>query len=394
MELVRTVPIQDPGPLIAAAPFADSLLWLHGDEGMAGWGIAARFEVSGPGRFEHARRWFRRWLAQRNVDDRVGLPGSGPVAFGSFTFDHGPGRSVFVIPQVLIARRGGASWMTTVGDPCHPDGTVPDPLPNVRWLAEPDAEERWHKQVSRAVDDIRSGRLHKVVLARDVRGLLGGPFDPRMAVSRLHDRFPGCWTFAVDGLVGASPELLTGRFGRMVKSLVLAGTDWPGGAIGLGTEKTAVEHELAADSAEDVLRAHCSELDVHEPHELQLANVTHLATRISGTLRHNVDALTLASRLHPTAAVCGTPFREALALLRELENLDRGRYAGPVGWQDARGDGEWCIALRCAEVTGPNLRLFAGCGIVGDSNPTSEWHETEAKLGAIRDLFAEPTCVK
>ncbi len=280
------------------------------------------------------------------------------------------------------------------GRPCHPDGTVPDPLPNVRWLAEPDARDRWHKQVTRAVDDIRAGRLHKVVLARDVRGLLGGPFDPRTAVSRLNERFPGCWTFAVDGLVGASPELLTGRFGRMVKSLVLAGTDWPGGAIGLGTEKTAVEHELAADSAEDVLRAHCSELDVHEPHELQLANVTHLATRISGTLSHNVDALTLASRLHPTAAVCGTPFREALALLRELENLDRGalRRPGRLAGHARRRRMVHRAAVRRGE--GPDLRLFAGCGIVGDSNPTSEWHETEAKLGAIRDLFAEPSCVK
>ncbi|WP_214110953.1 isochorismate synthase [Acrocarpospora catenulata] len=387
MERVQTVKIADPGSLLEVAPHAGAMLWLRGGDGMVAWGEAARFTASGPDRFDLARRWWRSWTAAGRISDEVELPGTGPVAFGSFTFDDGPGDSVLIVPRVVVGRRDGICWKTTVGDPGPAPRTPWATLPDVDWRAEPGARARWYGAVARAVREIRDGRLAKVVLARDVRGRLGGPFDPRAAGARLTERFPSCWAFAVDGLVGASPELLTERIGRSVTSLVLAGTAWPGGGPALSTPKNAVEHELAADSAVAVLAEFCERLEVPRPHVLQLANVAHLATRITGTLRGHTDALALAGRLHPTAAVCGTPSLTALSVIRTLEGLDRERYAGPVGWQDARGDGEWCIALRCARVRGKELRLFAGCGIVGDSNPAAEWQETEAKLGAIRDIF-------
>ncbi|GIH29334.1 isochorismate synthase [Acrocarpospora phusangensis] len=387
MEVVRTVKIDDPGALLEVAPHAGATLWLRGGDGMVAWGEAARFETSGPDRFDLARRWWRRWTAASRISDEIEGPGTGPIAFGSFTFDDGPGTSTLIVPRVVVGRRDGIAWRTTVGEPGEESRTAWARLPHVDWSAEPGARAHWHSAVAQAVRDIQLGLLEKVVLARDVRGRLAGPFDARSAVSRLTERFPSCWAFAVDGLVGASPELLAARVGREVTSLVLAGTSWPGGAHALATPKNSAEHSLAADSAIAVLEEYCDSLDVATPHVLRLANVTHLATRITGVLRGRTDALALAGRLHPTAAVCGTPTHQALRLLRSLEGLDRDRYAAPVGWQDSRGDGEWCIALRCARVRGRELRLFAGCGIVAGSGPAAEWQETEAKLGAVRDIF-------
>ncbi|GAA0981635.1 chorismate-binding protein [Acrocarpospora macrocephala] len=387
MELVRTVKIDDPGSLLEVAPHAGATLWLRGGDGMVAWGEAARLEISGPDRFDLARRWWRRFTAVSRISDEVERPGSGPIVFGSFTFDDGPGKSVLIVPRVVIGRRDGIAWKTTVGDPEELPRVPWDPLPHVDWRPEPGARARWHSAVTQAVQDIKADRLEKVVLARDLRGRLASPFDPRTALARLTERFPSCWSFAVDGLVGASPELLASRHGRDITSLVLAGTAWPGGAHNLVTPKNSVEHSLAADSAIAVLEAYCDTLDVPTPHVLRLANVTHLATMITGTLSGDTDALALAGRLHPTAAVCGTPTHQARELLRSLECLDRDRYAAPVGWQDSRGDGEWCIALRCARVSGQELRLFAGCGIVAGSSPAAEWQETEAKLGAVRDIF-------
>jgi menaquinone-specific isochorismate synthase len=231
--------------------------------------------------------------------------------------------------------------------------------------------------VGRAVDRIAAGDVDKVVLARDLEARAERSIDLRWLLRNLAARYPGCWTFAVDGLVGATPELLVRLERGLVHSRVLAGTirrtgddahDLALAGSLARSSKDLEEHEYAVRSLADALAPHCSSMNVPEtPFVLHLPNVMHLATDVAGVLADGVTALALAEALHPTAAVCGTPTTAARDLIRELEGMDRGRYAGPVGWMDGRGDGEWGIALRCAEVDpadGSRLRLLAGCGIV------------------------------
>jgi menaquinone-specific isochorismate synthase len=253
--------------------------------------------------------------------------------------------------------------------------------------------------VAAAIERIRAGELSKVVLARDLFARAEGPVDVRHVLRALAESYPQCFTFTVDGLVGATPELLIRRFGTAVCSRVLAGTAWrsPDGDAEPDAElaarlwdstKEQEEHAYAARSAADALRPHCSDLIVPTaPTVLALPNVVHLATEVTGTLRSGAGALALAGLLHPTAAVCGTPTPAAARVIADLEGMDRGRYAGPVGWMDAAGDGEWGIALRCAQVEDDRLRLFAGCGIVAASDPDVELAETQAKFLAVRDTL-------
>jgi menaquinone-specific isochorismate synthase len=391
--------------LLDLLPAAGGHAWVRGGSGMVGWGEAARFSVSGPERFSRAQRWWADWCAHARVEDEVSGPGTGPVAFASFTFDSGPAESVVIVPAVLVGHRKGRMWLTTV----HPDGQ-PEPVPAeddphagspgtvVGWTSGSRPREHWARAVAEAIGRISAGELDKVVLARDVVAELDGPLDSPGLLSRMAESYPDCWTFSVDGLVGATPELLVRRSGDRVTSRVLAGTVRRANASEdglvealLGSDKDLEEHEYAVHSVAESLAAHCADLDVPAaPHVLMLANVAHLATDLTGSLVDGAPALALAASLHPTAAVCGTPTERALALIRELEGMDRGRYAGPVGWIDAHGDGELGIALRCAAVEdsprgrATALRLFAGCGIVAGSDPEAEIAESEAKLDAVR----------
>ena len=252
------------------------------------------------------------------------------------------------------------------------------------------------------MDRIKAGLLQKVVLARDLHASVSGPIDERLLLGRLADRYPDCYTFACGGLVGATPELLIKRQGLQISSLVLAGTAPRGNnpardaALGtalLASAKDTEEHGYAAAGVRESLAPLCDELTVApRPALLRLANVQHLATTISGRLAVGADGtspsvLALADALHPTAAVCGTPAETAMELIRELEGMDRGRYAGPVGWVDSAGNGEWCIALRCAELKGTRARLFAGGGIVADSDPAAELAETQAKFRPMQSAL-------
>jgi menaquinone-specific isochorismate synthase len=236
-------------------------------------------------------------------------------------------------------------------------------------------------------------------LARDLLAVLGAPLDLRWPLNRLAERYPACWTYSVRGLFGATPEMLVRLEDGLVTSRVLAGTirrsdddahDLALAASLARSSKDLEEHEYAVRSVADALDAHCSSVNVPEsPFVLHLPNVMHLATDIAGVVSDESSSLQLAAALHPSAAVCGTPTPVALSMIAELEQMDRGRYAGPVGWQDAAGNGEWGIALRCAEVSEDpsRLRLFAGCGIVADSVPDAELAETQAKLVPIRDAL-------
>ena len=251
-----------------------------------------------------------------------------------------------------------------------------------------------------AVAAIRTGSLRKVVLARDVFATAAEPIDARVVLRRLADRYPDCFTFACDGLVGATPELLVRRDGRQVSALVLGGTaprsgdpaqDETLGAALLASAKNTEEHAYAVASIRDGLGPLCDVLEIEpRPSLLKLPNLQHLGTHIRGTLTDNgtpKSVLALAAAVHPPAAVCGTPTAAALELIRELEHMDRERYAGPVGWVDAEGNGEWGIALRCAQLSGRTARLFAGCGIVAGSEPAAELAETLVKLQPMRDAL-------
>jgi menaquinone-specific isochorismate synthase len=259
---------------------------------------------------------------------------------------------------------------------------------------------QWEEAVAEAVAAIRAGGLRKVVLARDLFASATGPIDARAVLGRLARRYPDCFTFACDGLIGATPELLVRRAGRQVSALVLGGTAPRGGdpaqdeALGselLASAKNTEEHAYAVASIRDALRPLCDMLDVEaRPALLKLPNLQHLGTQVRGTLtdsRAPKSALALAAAVHPPAAVCGTPPGAALELIRELEQMDRERYAGPVGWVDAEGNGEWGIALRCAQLSGGTARLFAGCGIVAGSDPAAELAETLVKFQPMRDAL-------
>ena len=394
---VRTRPLDDPGNLLALLPSGDAVSWVRNGEGMVGWGVAASLEVSGTERFSRAQRWWSRLCNGAAIDDTVAMPGTGPVAFASFAFDPEPGSSIIIVPRVLVGRRRGQSWITVIGSDGDPRGelravSVPERPRDVQWTEGTRSDEEWKQSVDEAIARIDRRELDKVVLARDIFATVEGPLDARSMLSSLAHSYPSCWTFSVGGLIGATPELLVRRTGDLVTSRVLAGTVWRQGDAAaealLASPKNLSEHEYAVRSVARALAAHCTDLDVPDgPNVLQLANVQHLSTDVTGRLADDVPVLALAALLHPTAAVCGTPTERALEVIRELEGMDRGRYAGPVGWFDAAGDGEFGIALRCAQVDQDlgRIRAFAGCGIVSGSNSAQELAESNAKLVPIRD---------
>jgi menaquinone-specific isochorismate synthase len=402
--VVRTVPVEEPNGLLGLLTDRSGMAWVRRGEGFVGFGEAVRIDAgTGPERFSRAAERLAEAAGNADVHDEVGLPGSGLVAFGSFSFDPRTPGSVLVVPETVLGRRGGTTWLTVCGEPAEqPDPPPPPPLrppDRVRYAGSSIPDHLWLDAVAQALKRISAGDVDKVVLARDYAVWDREPFDVRVLARRLASRFPACFTFVCDGLVGAPPELLVRRIGAEVESAALAGSAPRGGdekedaALGEAlsrSDKDRLEHALTVASVRDVLAPVCEDIDVEEaPHLLRLDNVQHLETRVRGRLADpRLTALDLAAALHPTAAVGGVPRERALAMVRELEQMDRGRYAGPVGWVDARGDGEWGIALRCADIEGARARLFAGAGIVEGSLPEAELEETRLKLGAMQSAFS------
>jgi len=401
---VTTTPIPDPGDLLARLAADRPVAWVRRGDGLVGWGEAARLEVgAGTGRFGRANAAFARWCDGARIEDPLQLPGSGPVAYASLTFDRDAEGSVVTIPRVVLGRRDRQAWLTVVSDADHPRSTeLPPVLPlppptRVRYAGASVGEVEWLEAVAVAARTVAAGELEKVVLARDLKVWAAEPLDTRTVARRLAERFDDCWTFLSHGLVGATPELLVRRVGRDMTSLVLAGSA-PRGATAaedarLGealaaSEKDRVEHEVAVASVLDRLREVTDVVEADaRPWLLGLANVQHLATRVRAQARGGETALELAGLLHPTAAVCGTPTKVALDHIASAEGMERGRYAGPVGWMDVRGDGELGIALRCAELDGTRGRLFSGAGIVAESLPEAELEETRLKLRAMQSAL-------
>jgi menaquinone-specific isochorismate synthase len=398
--VVRTVPVDLADlPLLDLLPQQDPVSWLRRGEGLVGWGVAARLETSGPTRFSDADKWWSETVARAQVDDAVGEPGTGMVCFGTFAFADDPGDSVLVIPQVVVGRRGDRTWLTTVSVEAPTLAPTPAPQPPVGLVFSDGARngEEWMTVVAEAVGRIASGDLEKVVLARDLIAATDEPLDVRWPLRRLADQYEMCWTFHVDGLFGATPEMLVRRERGLVTSRVLAGTirrtgdderDLALAATLARSSKDLEEHEYAVRSVADALEPHCSSMNVPEaPFVLHLPNVMHLATDVNGVVHDVASSLQLAESLHPSAAVGGTPTQAAVELIAEIEGMPRDRYAGPVGWMDASGDGEWGIALRSAMVTDGGVRLFAGCGIVASSDPEAELAESQAKFVPVRDAL-------
>jgi len=409
--IARTVSIDDPGPLLHLLPPGPALAWVRRGEGLVGWGEALRVNGTGTDRFGSAARAWAQISSRAVVRDEVRLPGTGPVAFGSFAFSPtSAAGGALIVPEVVVGRRGERWWLTTITT----DGTLPAPVPLTRHEAADvrpggnnefrpgtSSPQRWQDTVAQAVARIATGAVDKVVLARDLQARTTDDLDPRDLLRRLATGYPNCWTFHVDGLLGATPEMLVKRERGLVTSRVLAGTirrtrneeqDLALAASLARSSKDLEEHEYAVRSVVEALGPHCTTTNVPDaPFVLHLPNVMHLATDVSAVQADGATSLDLAAALHPSAAVCGTPTAAAAALIEEIEGMDRGRYAGPVGWLDATGDGEWGIALRCAELDPQDprqLRLFAGCGIVAGSDPATELAESEAKLLPVREALS------
>jgi menaquinone-specific isochorismate synthase len=382
---------------------------VHRGAGLAGWGEAARITLpAGEDRFTAGEKWLREVFDGADVRDEVETLGTGPLAFGSFTFDPSSDGSVLVVPRAVLGRdSGGRAWLTTITPATESGGAGqrgPAPVSlrppsGIRWHDGSLTAPQWERAVAAAVERITRGDLRKVVLARDLYATASRRIDERVLLRRLASRYPECFTFACAGLIGATPELLIRRAGTEVSALVLAGTAARGAtadedaalAAGLlASAKNIEEHAYAAVSVRDALEPLCAALDVApSPELLRFANVQHLGTRVLGTLAADRSALALAGALHPTAAVGGTPTEAAVELIRELEHMDRERYAGPVGWMDASGNGEWGIALRCARLDGRRARLFAGCGIVAGSDPAAELAEAQVKFRPMRTALEQ-----
>jgi len=403
----RAVPLGAAFDLLAAYPSPSGFFFERRGQGVAGMGVLPKvFGGAVPIDTGHVIRALRN--AVRLGNDVA------PVAMGAYAFARG-GRRLpgLVIPGRAVRREpDGRTWRLDVhvpprdGDdppPWEPvvAGTAHEPFPHIQVREVPPAGS-YGNAVDQAVTRIRRGEMRKVVLARTIEVTAEREFDPRLLAHRLRAVDPDAYTFAAptdDGvLVGASPELLVSRRGREVRSNPLAGSAPRSGdpeedranADGLvASSKDREEHAIVVDAVAETLRPFCEELTWDdEPVLRETPNVWHLSTRFRGALRDPAPtALDLVAALHPTPAVAGTPRDVALETIAELEPFDRGRYAGPVGWVDADGDGEWAIALRCAELRGHRAILYAGAGIVADSDPARELDETERKFRSFLDAL-------
>lgn len=436
----RLEPIRD---LVSLAHPYEPLVWIRGDRGVVGAGEAWRLPVRGPGRFTEASSVWNRVRAEATVDDALDRPASGLVAFGTFAFDDASRTdSVLIVPRMMIGFHDDEAWVTVVvtsGEPVpawlgRRESEEPVALDAAReaflalheraeqgsgsgWPATvftaPEGEDdAYMRGVAAAAarigeEEDTPGGARKIVLARRLHAVIPPDADLRVPIARLTERYTDCWTFAVDGMIGASPETLLRSIDGEVTARVLAGTrkrsDDPAHDEQLrdeleGSVKEQLEHRFAVRSLVETLTPHTSSLTHDDPpYLLRLPNVWHLATNLIARLADDSDALVLAGKVHPTAAVAGTPTPVAIRAIAELEPFDRGRYAGAVGWTDHRGDGDWAIALRSAQVDPPRVSTpgeprtvtaYAGGGILADSDPRHELIETVAKFRPILEAFS------
>jgi isochorismate synthase len=387
--------------------------------GLAGRGHALRIDWRA-GDPAAAARQAAETLAAIEVDDQVGLPGTGAVAFGALPFVPG-GAAQLVVPHVVVGRADdGTRWITVVSNPDEdggaderlpdPDRPRPDDLvgpragglqPSRYTVAATHSPEWWCDLVERATKAMAEGEFDKVVLARQLDVTTDHPIDRHAVLDRLRRAYPGCHIVAVDGFVAASPELLVSVAGDIVRSHPMAGTAPRGGdpatdqklaASLLASSVYRHEHQVTIDMVHETLLGWCSYLDYEaEPSVVAVANLQHLATLVEGRLsRPTPSVLDLVAALQPTPAVGGRPRDVAVAWIARHEGIDRGRYAGTAGWVDAAGNGTWAVSVRCAEIDGTSAHVWAGNGIVADSDPLTELAETRTKFQAMLSALVRP----
>jgi menaquinone-specific isochorismate synthase len=378
-----------------------STSWIRSGDGLIGFGEWKSTVVRGENRFSDARKWWQEQLASLKIQNNVHGVGTGPILFSSFSFDEGA-ESKLVIPKIIVGQRGGKSWITWIGDEAQPSLKEITSIPKsgaIEFSQGSLSDTEWKARVATAISKIKNNELDKVVLARELIGKSNENISRRGLINSLIENYPTTWVFLVSNLIGATPELLVRLSKSLVTSRVLAGTikmtgneaqDLALAASLAKSSKDLEEHEYAVRSVADAIAPYCSSTNVPEaPFVLHLANVMHLATDVTGVVNDSVtpvDIFSVISSLHPSAAVCGTPTNKAKQVIDELEAMNRGRYAGPVGWIDAHNDGEIGIALRTGQISDDlkSIQIYAGCGIVAGSDPEAELEESQAKLKPMR----------
>ncbi len=391
---------------LVALGAASGMLWRRDGRTIAGVGTAARIPITTALTSATARE-VQTQLAEMAGQDDIDLPGSGPLALVSLPFDTSAPAELVVPESIFVHGPEGRRWVTNSGDsPATADEAVGravalldekdnDPQPTEVQLHSPIAPETWRDEiVGDVISRIRAGELSKAVLARELRLRFDTPINQRRVVARLAEAHPNAIVFALDGFVGASPELLVARTDDVVRAHPLAGTaprasapdvDQRMAADLLASTKNQWEHRITIDWLLKELLPFCSYVDAEpEPSIVSLPNVHHLGTRVEGRLSEPpASVLELVAALHPTPAVGGNPQGQAVQLIAEVEGADRGRYAGATGWLDGSGNGAFCVAIRSAQLDGCNASLFAGVGVVGDSDPVAELEETRSKFQAM-----------
>jgi menaquinone-specific isochorismate synthase len=370
-------------------------VFLHKDRQILASGEAIRVVAKGRDRIHQLSLAWQKLLQDFEITNESGIESAGIIALVSVAFsEKSDYESVLIVPQRTQVITTSESFEVIVGE------SQPNPkLTHVVGEFAPGAqsEAAFLDSVSAALGAIESGALEKVVLARDLVLPITGTPDLGPALQRLHQRYPECWTYKIGNVFGATPEILLRAQDGEVSARVLAGTAARGTdpdvdvAISDGlshSQKNKHEHEFAVQSLVRELTPFCSGVEfAKEPFSLVLPDLWHLATDVTGKLLDNVTLFDVIEKLHPTAAVAGTPTDAATQLLAELEPFDRGGYAGPVGWLSSGGSGEIAIALRGGVIEDGQIRALAGSGIVAESLPEAELVETELKFRAVRWAF-------
>jgi menaquinone-specific isochorismate synthase len=381
--------------------------FIRNGQGIIGFGEAARFESTGANRISELAAFWQEQVDHSLISDPLQVPGSGLIGFGSATFsEHSSYKSILIVPRIILGTRDGKSWITKITPEGELEASADFYKKIQRYRQNPPVSfhdgalnsSGFVKQAEKAISKIRAGKIQKVVLAREIMAQLSKGFDLRTALDHLSTKYPSCWVYSVAGNFGASPELLVRVSHGQVSARVLAGTiergeslesDLENSNLLAASEKNLAEHRFAVDSMVVALTPFCQTVDADEkPFSLALPNLWHLASDVYGKLKNNISVLDLAAFLHPTAAVAGTPRTAAQELIRDLEPFDRGGYSGPVGWIGSDGDGEWAIALRGGLIEQDVLTAYAGCGLVAESEPIAELHETELKFAPVRNAFS------
>lgn len=389
---------------------------------VAAFGVMHRLQTRGADRFVHMAAAAQNVLADLRTTGAPDAPA--PLLVGGFAFDNrqaygweGFAPADFILPRVVLRTDERGTWLSV----CAEDETKAEKLwqavveavhrapavgattlPRIQHETRAPDEHTWREMVQQAIESIRADVVQKVVLARTCRVQTNAPVDPLAALTRLQARYQGCFIFLVEptpghAFFGATPEILADVQGTTLHTMALAGSigrgatpeeDAARAAELLNSAKDRREHAFVVQAILRHLRHLAHDItSAPAPSLLRLPNIQHLHTPITATLNADVRIWDVVAHLHPTPAVGGVPRERALALIHELEPFARGWYAAPVGWVDAKGDGTFVVAIRSALAVARTLTLYAGAGIVADSDPQREWHETGLKFRPLLEAI-------